>query len=81
VSCTGIVGIVPSAPSAAHIRIGWSKELSMNLNSTRTSNITGLAIYPMFVRVFLQALGLALDPDNRAREKKRAECRRYTLIS
>jgi MoaA/NifB/PqqE/SkfB family radical SAM enzyme len=41
----------------------------MDLNSTRTSNITGLAIYPMFIRVFLRALALMLDPDNRAKRK------------
>ena len=41
----------------------------MNLNSTRTSNIAGLAIYPMFVRVFLRALKLMLDPENRGRQE------------
>ncbi len=41
----------------------------MNYESAGTSNITGFAIYPMFVRIFLRALNLMLDPNNRAVRK------------
>ena len=53
----------------------------MNLNSTPTSNITGLAIYPMFVRVFLRALKLMLDPENRASRKAKGLSAGDTLFN
>jgi len=43
----------------------------MNWNDGGTSNITGLAIYSMYFKVFMRALSLMLDPHNRAVRKEK----------